>query len=129
MVKCQDWIDHLSDFSSSYSNCDSLSLNMFNQLKFYVKRYKPQSAEEVFNGVELASQCISSEECQNYYKNMKKYINLCVQKKPIDNRKPALLFLSWNLTISFLRPGSIWAKVSKAKVISANRYFNLNWFN
>ncbi|XP_053204751.1 uncharacterized protein LOC128389229 [Panonychus citri] len=59
--------------------------NLFNQLKFYVKKYRPANAEQVFEGVELASEMITSEDCKNYYNHMKKYIPDCIGKKHINN--------------------------------------------
>lgn len=59
--------------------------NLFNQLKHYVKRFKPSDHDEVFRGVELASQMVSSQECLNYYTHMMKYIPRCIQEEVIEN--------------------------------------------
>ncbi|XP_074600137.1 uncharacterized protein LOC141857566 [Brevipalpus obovatus] len=59
--------------------------NLFNQLKHYVKKLKPSSPDEVFNGVEYASQVISPQDCLNYYTNMMKYIPMCLDRREILN--------------------------------------------
>ena len=59
--------------------------NLFNQLKFYVKRKRPKNANEVFLAVEQASECISKEDCQNYWSNMSKYVSLSLQEVEIEN--------------------------------------------
>lgn len=59
--------------------------NLFNQLKFYVKRMRPENADKVFEAVELASQVISSDDCANYFRNMLNYIDRCLQREKIFN--------------------------------------------
>ena len=59
--------------------------NLFNQFKFYVKRLSPSTADEVFNAIENASQVISAEDCENYWRNMLKYVSISLQKVSIEN--------------------------------------------
>lgn len=59
--------------------------NLFNQLKYYVKRFRPSSADEVFHAVDLASQVISEMDCRNYYSNMMSYIGRCISMDTIEN--------------------------------------------
>lgn len=59
--------------------------NMFNQLKFYIKRLRPADGNAVFSAIENASQCISSDDCKNYWTNMMKYVSLSLQGIAIDN--------------------------------------------
>ena len=59
--------------------------NMFNQLKFYIKRLRPADSNSVFSAVEHASECISSDDCKNYWANMMKYVALSLQEVPIQN--------------------------------------------
>ena len=59
--------------------------NMFNRLKFYVKRTSPANADEVFSAVENASHCISEQDCQNYWQNMMKYVVRSLLGEPIMN--------------------------------------------
>uniref|UniRef100_A0A158P4D1 Tc1-like transposase DDE domain-containing protein n=1 Tax=Tetranychus urticae TaxID=32264 RepID=A0A158P4D1_TETUR len=59
--------------------------NLFNQLKHWVKKFRPSSADDVFRGVELASDIITANDCQKYFDHMMKYIPKCVQEENIEN--------------------------------------------
>ncbi|XP_074596385.1 uncharacterized protein LOC141851541 [Brevipalpus obovatus] len=59
--------------------------NLFNQLKFYVKRLKPSCPDEVYNSLSLASEVITENDCQNYYRHMMTYIPKCIDSVPIEN--------------------------------------------
>lgn len=76
---------HHLHFVPAYSCFLNPIENLFNQLKFYVKRKRPDCADKVFEAVELASQVISAEDCQNYFKNMLSYIDRCLAKETIYN--------------------------------------------
>ncbi|XP_074604060.1 uncharacterized protein LOC141857460 [Brevipalpus obovatus] len=58
---------------------------MFNQLKFYIKHLKPETDDAVYEAVEHASDCITAEDCANYYDNMLEYLPKCMQKLVIEN--------------------------------------------
>ena len=55
--------------------------NLFNQLKYYVKKYSPDASD----AVELASEAISEADCKNYFKNRAQYIPRCLRKETIKN--------------------------------------------
>ncbi|XP_074596342.1 uncharacterized protein LOC141851497 [Brevipalpus obovatus] len=76
---------HVLKFLPPYSPFLNPIENMFNQLKFYIKRLKPDTADKVYEAVEHASQCITAEDCANYYDNMLEYLPACMQKIPIEN--------------------------------------------
>ena len=72
-------------FLPAYSPFLSPIENLFNQLKDYVKRFKPSTADDVFNGVKLASKVISETDCKNHYENMEKYIPNYLDQQVIEN--------------------------------------------
>ena len=59
--------------------------NMFNQLKFYVKRKRPGPIDEVFDAIRDASDVISGDDCKAYYNHMLTYLPRCLRKEEIDN--------------------------------------------
>ncbi|XP_053211205.1 uncharacterized protein LOC128394858 [Panonychus citri] len=59
--------------------------NMFNQLKYYVKRFNPNTPDDVFHGVDLASEMVVKNDCINYYENMMIYIGKSLEGEIINN--------------------------------------------
>ena len=59
--------------------------NMFNQLKHYIKKLKPETADQVFDAVSKASDAISPADCANYYRNMSKYLLRSLNREIIEN--------------------------------------------
>lgn len=45
------------------------------------RRMRPTNKDGVFNALELADQSVTSQNCLNYYKNMKKYVKNGYKKK------------------------------------------------
>jgi len=77
--------DHQIVYLPPYSPFLNPIENLFNQFKYYVKRFNPTNPEEVFNGISLASQVISESDCQNYYSHMMTYIPKCIDRQEIMN--------------------------------------------
>lgn len=59
--------------------------NLFNQLKFHVKRKRPTTIDEVFDSIRDASNVITSDDCKSYYDHMLNYLPRCLRKEEIEN--------------------------------------------
>ena len=72
-------------FLPPYSPFHNLIENLFNQLKHHVKRMKPNTADDVFYGLEHASDSISRQDCINYFRNMSSYLQKSLNRESISN--------------------------------------------
>jgi len=76
---------HHLEFLPPYSPFLNPIENLFNQLKFYVKRMRPETSDKVHEAVLLASDCVTPIDCSNYYGKMLEYIPKCIEKLDIQN--------------------------------------------
>ena len=76
---------HKTLFLPPYSPMLNPIENLFSQLKHYIKKFNPTTAEEAFAAIELASQVISETDCSNYYNHMATYLSKCLNKERINN--------------------------------------------
>jgi hypothetical protein len=56
---------------------------MFAKWKDFVKFCSPSTEEELFVAIENGLNRISNEDCEGYYRNMKRYIRLSLQRTNI----------------------------------------------
>lgn len=74
---------HRLEFLPPYSPFLNPIENMFSQLKSKIKELSPKNEDELYKSVEEGSLLISSNNCRNYFRNMRSYLPRCMDREPI----------------------------------------------
>lgn len=74
---------HILLFLPPYSPFLNPIENMFSKLKQYVRSRNPLTEENLLELINNGSQAITSEDCDGYFRNMLKYITMCINRQEI----------------------------------------------